>query len=69
VGRPGAAQRLFICTLDHAQLADLTKRVKDMIDTDTDSVHVFRQCLTCWDDVSVLGQATVQEEPYYWAVM
>lgn len=60
---------VFVCTLDHAQLTDLTQRVSAMIDPDTDAVHVFRQCATCWDDVGVLGQANVDEEPYYWAVL
>jgi CRISPR-associated protein Cas2 len=60
---------VFVCTLDHTQLAELTDRVKEIINPDTDSVYVFRQCAACWHDVIVLGQASVDDEPYYWAVL
>jgi CRISPR-associated protein Cas2 len=60
---------VFVCTLDHAQLAELSDRIGQIIDPDTDSVYVFRQCAACWDDVVVLGQASVEDEPYYWAVL
>jgi hypothetical protein len=40
-----------------------------MIDTSTDSVYAFRQCAACWDTVGVVGQATVADEPYYWAIL
>ncbi len=32
-------------------------------------MYVFRLCAACWDDVIVLGQASVDDEPYYWAVL
>lgn len=60
---------VYLATLDHAQLADLTARLAAIVDPDTDSVYAFRQCATCWDAVTVLGQATVDDEPRYWAVL
>ena len=60
---------VFICALDAEQLTDLLHHVTDMIDTATDSVYAFRQCATCWDTVGIVGQATVKDDPYYWAVL
>lgn len=60
---------VFICTLDPIQLTDLLARVEIMVDPDTDSVYAFRQCATCWDTVGVVGQATVDDESFYWAVL
>jgi len=60
---------VFVCSLDNEGLVELLARVTDMIDTDTDSVYAFRQCGTCWDTVGVVGQATVADERYYWAVL
>ena len=60
---------VFVCLLDADQLTDLLARVTDMIDTDTDSVYAFRQCAACWDIVGIVGQATVDDDPYYWAVL
>jgi CRISPR-associated protein Cas2 len=60
---------VFVCVLGHEQLAELTQRVEEIIDAGTDSFYVFRQCGGCWDDVGVLGQASVEDEPNYWAVL
>jgi CRISPR-associated protein Cas2 len=60
---------VFVCVLAHEQLAELTRRVEEIIEVDTDSVYVFRQCGACWGDVGVLGQASVEDEPYFWAVL
>ena len=60
---------VFVCLLDSDQLTELLQRVTDMIDTSTDSVYAFRQCAACWETVGVVGQATVDDDPYYWAVL
>lgn len=60
---------VYLCTLDPAQLTDLSSRIAGIIDPDTDSVYAFRQCGACWDDVVVLGLATIDDDPYYWAVL
>jgi CRISPR-associated protein Cas2 len=60
---------VFVCVFAHPQLAELTRRVEEIIEVDTDSVYVFRQRGGCWDDVGALGQASVADEPYFWAVL
>jgi CRISPR-associated protein Cas2 len=60
---------VFVCTLDAEALKELCDRVSQIINPHTDSLHVFRQCSTCWDAVRVYGQATVTDEPLYWAVL
>jgi CRISPR-associated protein Cas2 len=60
---------VFICQLDEDQLRDVLRRVGEIIDPLVDSVYAFRQCATCWDAVVVLGQATVQDDERYWAVL
>ena len=60
---------VFMCTVEHDDLTELRERLEEMIDTDTDSVYLFRQCAACWDSVGVIGQATVRDEPVYWSVM
>jgi len=40
-----------------------------VIDPDTDAIHVVPLCAACWDRTIVVGQATMQPEILYWAVM
>jgi CRISPR-associated protein Cas2 len=60
---------VFMATVEQPVLDDIRERLDTIIDHDTDSVYVFRQCATCWDAVGIHGQATVTEEPLYWAVL
>jgi CRISPR-associated protein Cas2 len=60
---------VFICTLDADDLADLTRRLGEIIELRTDAVHIVPLCGTCWDGITVLGQATVAPERLYWAVL
>lgn len=60
---------VFICSLDQDQHTEIMALITDLIDADTDSVYAFRQCSTCWDTIGIIGQATVDEAPYYWAVL
>jgi CRISPR-associated protein Cas2 len=60
---------VFVCSLDHAQLTEVTERIRQIIDVDTDSIYGFRQCAGCWQNVIVVGQASVEDEPCYWAVL
>ncbi len=50
-------------------MQELGDRLSQIINPRTDSIHVFRQCSPCWDAVAVYGQATVTDEPLYWAVL
>lgn len=60
---------VFICTLEPDDLADLATRVAAIIDTRTDAVHIVPVCGTCWEGIDVLGQATVDPDQMYWAVL
>jgi len=60
---------VFVATIEQPVLQEIRERLNEIIDPDTDSVYVFRQCATCWDAVGIHGQATVTEEPLYWAVL
>jgi CRISPR-associated protein Cas2 len=60
---------VFLCTLDADDLGGLVTRLRGMIDHRTDAVHVVPLCGTCWDGITVLGQATVDPDVLYWAVL
>lgn len=60
---------VFVATLEAETLREVRDRVDGIIDHDTDSVYVFRQCAACWDAIGIHGQATVEDEPLYWAVL
>ena len=59
---------VFVATIGSDLLSEARERIGEIIDPDTDSVYVFRQCAACWETVGVLGQATVAEEPLCWTV-
>jgi CRISPR-associated protein Cas2 len=60
---------VFVCTLEQETLDELSSHLAGIINPRTDSLHVFRQCSACWQALSVYGQATVSDEPLYWAVL
>jgi CRISPR-associated protein Cas2 len=60
---------VFVATLDTQRLQEVRQRIGEIINPTTDSVYVFRQCAACWEAVGVHGQATVEDEPLYWAVL
>ena len=60
---------VFVCDLEAELLSEVRGRVSEIINPETDSVYVFRQCAACWEAVGVHGQATVADEPLYWAVL
>jgi CRISPR-associated protein Cas2 len=60
---------VFVCTIEPATLQEVLRHVGEIIEPDTDSVYAFHQCAPCWQAVDVLGQATVRDEPPYWAVL
>ncbi len=59
---------VFVLLLDPEDLAELTRRATDLIDTRTDSFIVFRQCATCWDQTITVGQATTPQDVTHWGV-
>lgn len=60
---------VFVCTIEADILAETCDRISQIINPRTDSVYVFRQCAACWDAIGIYGQATVTDEPLYWAVL
>jgi len=60
---------VFICTLDPNDLTQLTQRLRGLIDTRTDAVHVIPLCGSCWIGINVLGQATIDPDQLYWAAL
>jgi CRISPR-associated protein Cas2 len=60
---------VFVCTLEADVLHEVRERISGIIEPRTDSVYVFRQCGSCWDAVGIHGQATVADEPLYWAIL
>ena len=60
---------VFVCMLEPPILAEVHSRVSVIINPLTDSVYVFRQCAACWEAVGIHGQATVDDQPLYWAVL
>ena len=59
---------VFVATVEAGTLSEVRQRISQIINPDTDSVYVFRQCAACWETVGVYGQATVADEPLCWAV-
>lgn len=60
---------VFVAVLENDDLTELAARIEEMIDPDRDSVYLFRQCGTCWEACRVQGQATVEEEPRFGAIL
>ena len=60
---------VFVATIDTEQLNEARERISQIVNPETDSVYVFRQCGACWEAVGVHGQATVAGEALYWAVL
>jgi len=60
---------VFVCALETDLLREVRGRVSEIINPETDSVYVFRQCGACWGAVGIHGQASVADEPLYWAVL
>ena len=48
---------VFVATIDTEQLNEARERISQIINPETDSVYVFRQCAACWEPVGIHGQA------------
>lgn len=46
-----------------AQLEDLIRRVKGLLDEEEDSVRIYPMCAGCKDAIQVLGQGKVTQLP------
>jgi CRISPR-associated protein Cas2 len=60
---------VFVVTVGEDMLREARDRISQIINPQTDSVYIFRQCAACWETVGIYGQATVSRETLYWAVL
>lgn len=60
---------VFVITIDPVELDALRARALAIIDADTDSLLMFRQCATCWDAHIPIGQASVPTAVTHWVVV
>ena len=60
---------VFVCMVEPEELPVMIESVKQIMDPDTDSFAVMRQCKTCWDAHVQLGQAAPPQPTLFWAAM
>lgn len=60
---------VFVCDAEISAIEEVVERCRRLIDPETDSLYIFRQCDECWDGVGTRGQAHPPERVYFWAVM
>jgi CRISPR-associated protein Cas2 len=53
---------VFVCTLETSLLAQVRTRVSAIINPDTDSIYVFRQCAAGWEAPSLTPTSEVLNE-------
>lgn len=60
---------VFVLSVTPHELQPLSEEMLLCIDTDRDSIHIFRQCHDCWDTKVTYGQGTIEQPPPYWIVL
>lgn len=60
---------VFVCDAEQSAIAEAVARCQQIVNKETDSIYVFRQCDTCWDGIETHGQAHRPERVYLWAVL
>jgi len=53
---------VFECDLGEKRLAELKRKLAALVDTENDSVMIYRLCATCRDNVEVIGRGEVLRE-------
>jgi len=59
---------VFECHLTPSRLSELKDRLRGLIDTQHDSVRLYRLCSRCVSRVEVLGQGEVTEDVEFYIV-
>lgn len=59
---------VFIITLDTKELEALVKKISDVAAASTDIVQIFKQCSTCCQDTTSLGQSHIPREQHWWII-
>ncbi|MDO5067816.1 MAG: CRISPR-associated endonuclease Cas2 [Propionibacteriaceae bacterium] len=60
---------VFLLNTTSEELDHIKTRAAEIIDEDTDSLWIIRQCAGCWNDVSCIGQAEPPSRVLHYAVM
>ena len=60
---------VFVLTLTPESLTEIRVKAHELLDHDTDSLYLFRQCSTCWETLECIGQAHTPEKVLFWAVL
>ena len=60
---------VFLLATAPDELDMLCARAADIIDAETDSLWIMRQCSDCWDVVVRIGQPEPPAKVLHWAVM
>ncbi len=60
---------VFLLATAPDELVTLCDRAADIIDAETDSLWIMRQCCDCWDVVVRIGQAEPPAKVLLWTVM
>lgn len=59
---------VFLCLLSADDLSEMVAEIGEIIDPDEDCFFVARQCATCWDARTSIGQSHPPTPELYWAV-
>ena len=60
---------VFLLSITPDELQTITTKAEGIIDEDTDSLWIVRQCAACWDDVVTVGQAHPPSRVLHYAVL
>lgn len=56
---------VFEADLDVKQMEQLKKRVEKKILSEEDSVRIYPICASCRENIEIIGQGTVSEDPEF----
>lgn len=60
---------MFVCAIAPEDLDGVNTTLAAMIDPNTDAIHLLPVCGTCWSKLLAHGQADIQPDTPYWAVL
>lgn len=60
---------VFIIMCDDTDTALIDQRAREIIDVDTDSLWLMRQCGSCWEEAITIGQTQPPTKALFWAVL
>ncbi|MDO4716444.1 MAG: CRISPR-associated endonuclease Cas2 [Propionibacteriaceae bacterium] len=60
---------VFLLNTTPEELDYIRSKAEVILDEDTDSLWIIRQCASCWNDVTCIGQAAPPAKVLHYAVM